>query len=267
VSARDGVVVGGFPRVSLLPPSVVEEARERSVTRRFAFAVVGVLVVAGLGVLATTWLATQARAELAAAQQETATLTAEQARYRESEELAGLLATLEDARAYATSTEIDWTAYIAKVSATMPAGTRLDEVSVSASAPWETPLAPSGPLRGDVAGTLKLRVTSSTEAELTTWVRSLETLPGYADSSLDDRTADTGSESESGTVEYTASVTLNLGESARAARFTPSAPVVAVTPPDADAASPADAASTSDGASTPDGASLDADASPSQESE
>jgi Tfp pilus assembly protein PilN len=236
MSARDGIVVGGFPRVSLLPPSVAEEARERRLTRRFVVAVAGVLLIAALGVVATSVLAAQARSGLSVAQHETATLSAEQAKYREADELARLLATLEDARAYATSTEIDWTDYIAKVSATMPAGTRLDEVSVSASAPWETPLAPSGPLRGDVAGTLKLRVSSDTEAELTAWVRSLEALPGYADSSLDDRTADSGSEGAaapvgSAPVTYTASVTLNLGQSARAARFAPSAPAADVTPP------------------------------------
>ncbi|MET0990590.1 MAG: hypothetical protein ABWY54_08095, partial [Glaciihabitans sp.] len=212
--------------VSLLPPAMVDEARQRRVTRRFVLAVAGVLLLAGVGVLGATLRANDARAQLAAAQADTALLTAEQGRYTEAETLSGLLATLADARSYGTSTEIDWTSYVDQLIATMPAGTTLTEVSVSAAAPWETQLAPTGPLRGEVVGTLHLRVRSAAGADLTSWVRGLEALPGYADSSLDDRTAETG---DGKPATYTASITLNVGAGARSGRFAPE-PAATATP-------------------------------------
>lgn len=247
MSARTTTVeIGGFPRVSLLPPALIEEARQRSITRRFILAVAGVLLLAGAGVLGTTLYAAHARAQLDAAREQTAVLTAEQKRYAEAEALATLLATLDDARSYAASTEIEWTTYTSQLTATMPPGTSLTEVSVSAPAPWEAQSEPSGPLRGTAAGTLHLRVTSDTGEGLTDWVRGLEAIPGYADSSLDDRTADshadtaTDSAAADPTTEYTASITLNLGETARS----PRAATATASPAPADPAPASPAAAT-----------------------
>ncbi|PRY67542.1 type IV pilus assembly protein PilM [Glaciihabitans tibetensis] len=214
--------VAGQPRVSLLPPEIGLRARARTLNRRFALAAATVLVATVAGVLGAGWFAGQAQNRLDAAQAETTALLDQQKNYAESKNLAALLATLHDARAYGASTEIDWAAYLSLIEATMPAGTSLIEAAASAAAPWEVQRPPAGPLRGDVAGTLTLRTSSSSEGDLTAWVRSLEALPGYADSSLDARSLDeTGARPG-----YIAEVTLNVGADARARRF-----AAAETPP------------------------------------
>jgi hypothetical protein len=61
-------------------------------------------------------------------------------------------------------------------------------------------------------------VQSATEADISTFVRALEGLPGYADSSLDSRAIDTDS-ADGAAPTYTANITLNVTAGARSNRF------------------------------------------------
>jgi hypothetical protein len=228
------LAVAAFPRVSLLPPELAVRAASRTAHRRLALAVVGVLVVTAAGVAITTALAVDAGRRLDTARLETQSLIAQQTKYSEASDLLAQVAVVMDARLYGTSTEIDWSEYLAAVATKLPAGSVLIESSVSAAAPWETGLVAAGPLRGDPAATLHLRVQSATEADISTFVRALGDLPGYADSSLDSRALDTDSDTASAdTATYTATITLNVTSGARANRFvsaesgTPAAPATA----------------------------------------
>jgi type IV pilus assembly protein PilM len=219
------------PQVSLLPPEIGLRARARRLNQRFALVAAGVLVLTLGGIVGAHWYAGAQQNELDTAHAETRALLEQQKAYSDSKELAALLATLQDARAYGASTEIDWANYLGLIEATMPAGTSLVEATVSAASPWEVQPTPAGPLRGDVAGTIHLRTSSSTEGDLTAWVRSLELLPGYADSSLDSRVQELDSEHD-GTPTYTAEVTLNVGADARARRFAAAEPPIQNAPVD-----------------------------------
>jgi type IV pilus assembly protein PilM len=219
---------GEAPRaqVSLLPPEIALRARARKLNQRFALAAAGVLVLTLGGVVGAHWYAGMQQNALDAATAETRVLLEQQKEFRESKDLAELLATLQDARAYGASTEIDWANYLTLIESTMPAGTSLIEATVSAASPWEVQPTPTGPLRGDLAGSIHLRTSSSTESDLTAWVRSLALLPGYADSSLDSRVEERDEERPGAPVEYIAEVTLNVGADARAHRFTAAEPAI-----------------------------------------
>jgi hypothetical protein len=221
------VQVAASPRVSLLPPELAVRAASRTAHRRLVFAVVGVILVTAAGVGVSFALTADAQRALDTARLETTSLIAQQKKYTEASDLEAQVASVTQARRYGTSTEIDWAAYLAQVTATLPAGSVLLEASVSAPAPWEAGAVAAGPLRGDPAATLKLRVSSASAADISTWVRSLEALPGYADSSLDDRSFDddssAGSSADSSLDDaaptYVAGITLNITSAARANRF------------------------------------------------
>jgi hypothetical protein len=217
------VQVAASPRVSLLPPELAVRAASRTAHRRLVFAVVGVILVTAAGVGVSFALTADAQRALDTARLETTSLIAQQKKYTEASDLEAQVASVTQARRYGTSTEIDWAAYLAQVTATLPAGSVLLEASVSAPAPWEAGAVAAGPLRGDPAATLKLRVSSASAADISTWVRSLEALPGYADSSLDDRSFDddssSGSSVDDAAPTYVAGITLNITPAARANRF------------------------------------------------
>jgi Tfp pilus assembly protein PilN len=240
------VAVAASPRVSLLPPEIAVRTASRTAHRRLALALIGVLVITAAGVGITTALAVDSQRSLDTARLATQSLIAQQKKYSEASELQAQVAAVTDARRYGTSTEIDWSAYLAKVSATLPPGSVLLEASVSAAAPWEAGAVAAGPLRGDPAATLQLRVQSSSDADITTWVRSLENLPGYADSSLDSRAIDIDAEDAAAAPTYTANVTLNVTAGARANRF---GSLELGSPPDA--GTPPDIATAPDAATSP----------------
>jgi hypothetical protein len=232
------LAVAASPRVSLLPPELAVRAASRTAHRRLALAVVGVLVVTAAGVGITTALAVDAGRRLDTARLETQSLIAQQTKYSEASDLQAQVAVVRDARLYGTSTEIDWSEYLAEVATKLPAGSVLIESSVSAAAPWETGPVAAGPLRGDPAATLHLRVQSATEADISTFVRALGDLPGYADSSLDSRALDTDSD-EGAPPTYTANITLNVTSGAKANRFVPAesgTPAAPATATDSDTA-------------------------------
>lgn len=203
---RDEPVVGGVPRVSLLPPEMATAAKASATGRGLVFLVVLVTAVTGSGIAAATLAAGDAQTLLMNAQTETRTLLKEQGKYSAASDLEELLATVEDAGSFGTSTEIDWSEYIGSLTATMSPGLVMLDATVSAAAPWEAPLLVTGPLRAERVATMLLRVKSLSEAEVSAWVRTLEALPGFADTSIDGWTHD-----DSG---YIARVTLNVATGA-----------------------------------------------------
>lgn len=209
------VEIGGTPRVNLLPTEIVAAGRARTLTRRLVAGLAGLAVVTATSVGVAALSAADANRQLAQATAQTQPLLTQQAAYAEASALENLVATVEQARSFGASAEIDWANYLDLLRATMPTGMVMLDTTVTAAPPWESPATPAGPLRGDPAATLRLHVKSASEADITAWVRSLEQLPGYADSSLDNRTADASTDPAS----YEATVTLNLTVLARSDRF------------------------------------------------
>lgn len=179
------LVLGAEPRADLLPPEVALRAKAYGTRRLLVLLVVLAAVVVGGAVTASYFYAADAQAKLAAAQQRTQDLLAEQIQYSEATRLAGLVDATELARSLGTSTEIVWADVVEQVAAKLPERAILIAITAQSRTPWEQDLAPGGPLRQPRVATLNLFIFSETILDGTNLVRQLGTIEGFADASPD----------------------------------------------------------------------------------
>jgi hypothetical protein len=215
VSRRDagqaGLVVGGIPRIDLLPPEVRARLRSRALRRGLGVLVVAVVVATAAGsALAVLNAATSAGA-LAAEQARTQTLLAQQVEFVEVTQLANAKAGIEQAQLVGSSTEILWPAYIDAINATLPAGSKIGTLTVTASSPITLVPQPALPLQVPRVATVQLTVDAPDLATVSAWISRLPDLPGFADATLTSiERLETG---------VKATVTINVTDAAFANRF------------------------------------------------
>lgn len=206
-----GLVLGGEPRVELLPPEVRQQERARGMRRLSAIAVMAVLVLALGGYGVAGFHNARAQADLAAAQARTGVIQAERARYAKVTTTAERIADIPAARTLGASTEILWPDLMASIRSSLPPGVVIESATMKGRAPWDAELVPGGPLRQPRIATLTLVITSPTIFDATAIVRSLVVVPGFADA-----TPDTVAGTANG---YSTTVTLNVNDRALSGRF------------------------------------------------
>jgi hypothetical protein len=212
-SVRGGeLVLGGEPRVDLLPPEVGLRVKARATRRMLGLLVVLALVVAAAGYVAGYFRLADEQAKLTAAEARTQELLAEQLQYADATAVADLVETTTTTRAVATSTEVSW-AYVLGEIGLLPADAALYSFTVRAPAPWEAALLPAGPLREPRVATMTLEIRSNTVFDATAFARRLATIKGFADATPDIVARD----ESNGT--YTTTITLNLGPESFSGRF------------------------------------------------
>jgi hypothetical protein len=205
-------VIGGDPRVDLLPPEITAEQKGRRLRRGLAVAVVAVVLVTGAGIAAATWEAERSQANLAVVQARTTELLAAQGEYievrRAQEEVDATVA----ARRLAASVDIDWTDYLQQIRARLPGDVVIGAVVLDAGSPWVPYVQATAPLQPSRVATISLTLTSPTLPSVPDWLDAMATLPGYADSAPT-RVAllDTGA--------YEVSLTLHVNAEAFSNRF------------------------------------------------
>lgn len=181
--AEHDPVIGGEPRVDLLPPEVTAEQKGRRLRRALAIAVVAVVFVTGGGIAAATWEAQRSQASLAVVEARTAELLAAQGEYvevrRAQEEVDATVA----ARRLASSVDIDWTDYLQQIRARLPGDVVVGAVVLDAGSPWAPYGQATAPLQPSRVATVNLTLTSPTLPSVPDWLEAMATLPGYADSS------------------------------------------------------------------------------------
>lgn len=174
-------VIGGEPRVDLLPPEVTAEQKGRRLRRALAVAVVAVVFVTAGGIAAATWEAQRSQASLAVVEARTAELLAAQGEYapvrRAQEEVDATVA----ARRLAASVDIDWTAYLQQIRSRLPGDVVIGAIVLDAGSPWAPYLQATAPLQSSRVATINLTLTSPTLPSVPEWLDDLTTLPGYAD--------------------------------------------------------------------------------------
>jgi len=182
-NAEHDPVIGGEPRVDLLPPEVTAEQKGRRLRRALAVAVVAVVFVTGGGIAAATWEAQRSQAGLAVVEARTAELLAAQGEYvevrRAQEEVDATVA----ARRLAASVDIDWTDYLQQIRARLPGDVVIGAVVLDAGSPWAPYGQATAPLQPSRVATVNLTLTSPTLPSVPDWLEAMATLPGYADSS------------------------------------------------------------------------------------
>lgn len=209
-------LIGGEPRVQLLPPSVRERERVRA-SMRLAVLLVVLGVVVGGAIVALGFLR-QVSTDLAlqAANARTTQLLAERAQYAEATEVADTIAGVEETQKTMTSYEIDLAALLGDLQSRLGPGMAITQMSVKVQAPWGVPLSGEDVLAPPRIANLELTVTSSTIAEGTAFRNALATLEGYSSATLLDTAVGTD-----GTV--TTHLKLALATGAVSGRFDESA--------------------------------------------
>lgn len=210
---EDDLILGGEPRINLLPPEVAQQAADRTLRRKLLLATAGVVVLILLGVGAAGLHATTSTLRLANAQAETADLLAEQGKYVAVRQVQTQVDTATAARAVGGWTEVEWKGYLQGVRAALPADVGIDAVVVDSSSPLTAYPQPTAPLQNARIATLTVTLVSPGLPTVPQWLDALHTLPGVADAVAGSITA-----VEAGG--YTVVVTMHIDSDAFSGRFT-----------------------------------------------
>jgi hypothetical protein len=175
------LVLGGVPRVDLLPPEVRQAAKSRSLHRGLVMLVVALMVVVGAGYGLATFAAGHSQRELDAANARTQSLLREQAKYVEVGKVTSELKLRTAARQVGSSTEIDWKQYVASVQASLPAGATITTFAATSGSPLAGFAQPTVPLQGARIAELTFSATSASLPDLQVWLDGLAKLTGFVD--------------------------------------------------------------------------------------
>ncbi|MEO7123224.1 MAG: hypothetical protein ABI400_08945 [Lacisediminihabitans sp.] len=211
MSAKSSLVLGGEPRVSLLPPEAALREKQRGMRRLSVMLLVLVIVLVGAGYGWAFFKNADAQGSLATSQAQTRSLNAQRQKYAKATNVAARVTEAEDSKALGASTEVLWAGLIDSVRSSLPAGVLIESATMTARAPWEPELAPAGPLREPRVATVTIVISSPTILDATAIVRSLVNVPGFADATPDSVTQADGL--------YSTSVTLNVNKKALSNRF------------------------------------------------
>lgn len=210
-NTHTSLILGGEPRVFLLPPEAAAREKARSARRLSVLFLILVIVIVGAGYGYASLTNSNAQAALASSQAETASILNQRKEYAKASSVASLVTGVTAAKTLGASTEVLWAGLIDAVRATLPDGALIQSATMKARAPWEPEFTPAGPLRQPRVATLSLVITSPTILDATAIVRSLVDVPGFADATPDTVTESGGT--------YSTTVTLNVNEKALSNRF------------------------------------------------
>lgn len=208
---QPGLVLGGEPRVFLLPPEAALREKARGMRRLSILLLILVIVAVGVGYGWAFYRNSSAQDALAAAQAQTQSLVGQRQKYAKATTVASLVSGVAESKKLGASTEVLWADLMDAVRSSLPEGVLIESATMKARAPWEPELMPAGPLRQPRVATLNIVITSPTILDATAIVRSLVNVPGFADATPDSVTEGAGT--------YSTTVTLNVSEKALSNRF------------------------------------------------
>lgn len=175
------LVVGGEPRAGLLPPEVHQRRKSQSTRRALVGVVVLAILVAGGGYGGSVVVASTSALALASEQERSTALLKKQGEFTEVLTVEAQLDAARAAQRVATSTEIDWAAYLGGIRTALPAEAVITHIGAEVA----TPLVPLGqatvPLQGPRVATLTLETHSPAVPDTARWLENLAKLPGFVD--------------------------------------------------------------------------------------
>ena len=210
----EGLVLGGEPRVHLIPPAVLARKKGKELRRRLGLGVVGVIVLVAAGLGLATLSTAGSQAALLSAQQNTSTILQQHAKNGDVLKVKADAAAIQASQKTATAQEILWEPFIASFEATLPSGAAISSLSVSLDNPFGTTSAPTTtvPLQGPHIATVAATLSMS-QSSISGWLDSLSSLKGFVDVTP----ASVAVASGGG---YTVSITMHINSDALANRFT-----------------------------------------------
>lgn len=210
---RDVLVIGGPPRVDLLPPEVAAGKKSAAMRRQLGIVVVGVVLICAAGSVAAALNALSSQIALEVERDLTVQLLGQQAEFIEVRTLASAVDGVAAARDVGASTEVNWREYLTAVQALMPAGVVFDSYTVDLGTPVLALQAPTASLEGSRVGTLAFVANTANLPDVQAWLARLHELPGFVDAKPGSitRAADTGI--------YTFDLIVHIDEGAYSNRF------------------------------------------------
>lgn len=175
------LVVGGDPRIDLLPPEVRTIRKIRIIRRRLG---VGVFLIAFVllgGTLLAREQANQARNNLGIEQRLTTSLLQQTQQYHDIVNIQSKIALVQAAQQVGISTEVNWEKILTALQLTLPPHLTISSINLDSQTPFSNYSAPTAPLQSTRIATLNLSATTPTLALVPVWLNSLASLPGFAD--------------------------------------------------------------------------------------
>lgn len=210
------LVVAPFPQVNLLPNEILIARGLKVVKRLLALAVIAVIAVL---MLAIAWMflgEKNATADLDAAKDHTEELRIEEEKYAEVPIVMNALATAQGARLLGFSTEVMWRAHLEAISAVLPEGISIAQITMSGATPTTPAAVPATPLQQPSVDILNLTLRSLTVPTTADLILALDGVPGLGDAWVSSATI---GEAEDGTVFYDVIASVQVRDAALANRF------------------------------------------------
>jgi hypothetical protein len=181
-NSSSDLVIGGEPRVDLLPPEV-RLARRGAVARRGLIALVFVCLIVVIGgyVLASMH-AKGASDDLIAEQAKTTSLLTEQQKYIAVRQATVAIASAEAATRVGDSTEIDWAQVIQQLTANLPGN--VTNIVIDSVTPVKAFAQPTVPLASGRIATVTIMVSVPSIPAATEWIGSLASVKGVSGTSI-----------------------------------------------------------------------------------
>lgn len=203
-----GLLVGGPPRVDLLPAEVHTDRQQRRLVRRVWAGVVVVAVGVGLVGGWATMVRMAAEQELASAQGETTALAQQQGQFRDVRIAESETSLLEAAQRVGGSTEIDWSTTLQSVRSKLPSGVQITGVTIDSASATAQYAQSDDPLQGRRVATLTFDAKSAVLPSIPDWLTAVSGVTGYVDANANSVSrADDGSG-------YAVNMTIHLDERA-----------------------------------------------------
>lgn len=173
MSAGALTVVGGIPRINLMPRSELDRRARERLVRRWVWGVLGAIVIALLIIAAAFWLKWTADQGLAAEQARTNELLTEISALAPVSEALGTEADLTDYRSQAMAADLAWTPVIQKVVSVLPGDTNLTgfDLEIGGVPAGDDPTSETG-----LTGTFS--IDSPTPLDIVSIIRSLRQVDG-----------------------------------------------------------------------------------------
>lgn len=211
-SVDTSLILGGMPRVRLLPREVGEGQKTRALRRRLLAGLVVIVVVAILATVGATFALFAANAQLANEQSRSAQLAASRAKFGDVTKLQGQVNQIVTSQPLADAGEILWAPYVQELQASLPAGTTITALTATTATATATSVTASltPPHIADVKITA-----DSPQQPISDWLDNLAKVKGFvaAIPGSVTRVQDTG--------HYTIELDLLVNSDALSERFAP----------------------------------------------
>jgi len=211
-SVDASVILGGMPRVRLLPREVGEGQKTRALRRRLLAGLVVIVMIAILATVGASFALFAANAQLANEQSRSALLAASRAKYGDVTKLQSQVDQIVTSQPLADAGEILWAPYVQEIQASLPEGTTITALTAATATATATSVTAS--LTPPHIAEVKITA-DSPQQPISDWLDNLAKVKGFvaAIPGSVTRVQDTG--------HYTVEVDLLVNSDALSERFAP----------------------------------------------